>query len=187
MPLRIEANGKWSFDEALAHIETLAPYGVGAVEEPLQDAEPQRLRQLRERTGVDVILDESVCSLEEARKMTSAQACDGFNLKLSKCGGLLRMMALADFAQHSHLKCQLGTHVGEGPVLDAAGWYAAASHDIFHHYEGYSSLLFLDLNHDPQGWRAFTAPPAFDGFGLGIDTTDLEPLFDSPDSIDIAP
>jgi len=187
MPLRIEANGKWSFDEALAHIEALAPYGVVAVEEPLQAAQPRHLHQLREKTGIDIILDESVCSLEDARKMTAAQACDGFNLKLSKCGGLLRLMALADFAQRNHLKCQLGTHVGEGPVLDAAGWYAAASHAIFYHYEGYSSLLFLDLNHDPQGWRMLAAPPSFEGHGLGIDTRGLAPLFDSPGSIDITP
>jgi L-alanine-DL-glutamate epimerase-like enolase superfamily enzyme len=187
LPLRIEANGKWSFEDALTHSEALAPYGVAAIEEPMHAADPQRLRELRDRIGIDIILDESVCSLEDARKMAAAKACDGFNLKLSKCGGLLKLMALADFAGQHQLKCHLGTHVGEGPVLDAAGWYAALGHAGFGHYEGYSSLLFLDLNRDPDILRRLTAPPSFTGHGLGVDPSGLEPLFDSPQAVEIVP
>ena len=185
MPIRIEANGKWSTQEALAHIEKLAPFGIVSVEEPLRKPTPERLGRLRAKIDIDLILDESVCSLADAQKM--AHACDGFNLKLSKCGGLLKLMAIADFARDNGLMCQLGTHVGEGPILDAAGWYAASSHTVFYNYEGYSSLLFLDLNHDPAALRDMTRKPKFQGPGLGVALGDIAPLLDSPHTIEFGP
>lgn len=187
MPLRIEANGKWSYREAIEHIDALLPFKITSIEEPIDEPKPERLRQLRNQIDIDIILDESVCSQEDAQKMLIAEACDGFNLKLSKCGGLLKLMAIADLAQENHLKCQLGTHVGEGPVLEAAGLYAASSHSVFNNYEGYSSLLFLDLSKETTCLRNLAKQPIFQGFGLGIDTQDIEPMFDSSHTIELSP
>ena len=185
IPIRIEANGKWSFQEALKHIEQMASFDILSIEEPIRGATPERLRELREMIDIDIILDESICSLEDAQKMAMSQACDGFNLKLSKCGGLLKLMAIADLAQQNGLKCQLGTHVGEGPILDAAGLYAASSHSAFNHYEGYSSLLFIDLNQDHERLQGMKRKPLFQGPGLGIPESSLAPIFDAPHALEI--
>lgn len=187
MPLRIEANGKWSYREAIEHIDALLPFKITSIEEPISEPKPERLRQLRNQIDIDIILDESVCSQEDAQKMLMADACDGFNLKLSKCGGLLRLMAIADLAQENNLKCQLGTHVGEGPVLEAAGLYAASSHVVFSNYEGYSSLLFIDLSEDTICLRNLAKAPIFKGSGLGINRQDIEPMFDSSNTIELSP
>jgi L-alanine-DL-glutamate epimerase-like enolase superfamily enzyme len=185
MPIRIEANGKWSFQEALEQIEKLSVYDVVAIEEPIRAATPERLFQLRKRIDIEIILDESICSIDDAERMIMAQACDGLNLKLSKCGGLLKLMTIADYAQKNNLKCQLGTHVGEGPILDAAGLFAAYSHSVFNNYEGYSSLLFLDLNQEHEGLRGMKSKPLFQGPGLGVPIQSLSQIFDSSQAIEI--
>ena len=185
MPIRIEANGKWSLQEALRHIEQLSSFGILSIEEPIRAATPERLHQLRKMIDIDIILDESICSLEDAQKMTMSQACDGFNLKLSKCGGLLKLMTIADLAQENGLKCQLGTHVGEGPILDAAGVYAAASHPVFYHYEGYSSLLFIDLKQDHERLQGMKRKPLFQGPGFGVPEENLAPLLGASPALEI--
>jgi len=186
MPIRIEANGKWSFQEALANIDKLVPFGVASVEEPITEPKPERLHRLREKVDINIILDESVCSLSDARKMIAMEACDGFNLKLSKCGGLLKLMAIGDLAHENHLRCQLGTHVGEGPVLEAAGLYAASSHPVFNNYEGYSSLLFLDFIKDNSRLRDIAEQPIYLGPGIGDNTHSIASMFDSPHMIELS-
>lgn len=186
MPLRIEANGKWSYSEALDHIAALLPFGISSVEEPINEPKPERLRQLRNQIDIDIILDESVCSLEDAKKMLIADACNGFNLKLSKCGGLFKLFEIADLAHQNQLKCQLGTHVGEGPILEAAGLYAASSHVAFKNYEGYSSLLFLDFENKNIRLEESTTQPVFESPGLGISLQRVAPLFNSPHTIEVA-
>ena len=53
--------------------------------------------------------------------------CDLFNLRLSKCGGFIPTLRLAQFAKAHGLACQLGCQVGETAVLSAAGRHFAAS------------------------------------------------------------
>ena len=186
MPIRLEANGKWTLEEALTHAEHLSPLGIISLEEPIRHPTPDRLRHLRQQVDMDIILDESVCSHADAVRMIREEACDGFNLKLSKCGGILRLMAIADDAWKHRLKCQLGTHVGEGPVLDAVGRYAASSHEAFYNYEGYSSLLFLDLDKEKNRLRELAQPAVFQGPGIGPAIDGISGAFVSPDTIELS-
>ena len=55
------------------------------------------------------------------------QTCDLFNLRLSKCGGFIPSLRLAQYAKQQGLGCQLGCQVGETAVLSAAGRHFAAS------------------------------------------------------------
>jgi L-Ala-D/L-Glu epimerase len=83
--LRVDANGAWSPDEAVAAIERLAPYDLQLVEQPCQTLE----EMARVRRGVDVPIaaDESVASPEDVRSAAGAGACDIVNVKLAPSGG----------------------------------------------------------------------------------------------------
>ena len=53
--------------------------------------------------------------------------CDLFNLRLSKCGGFIPTLRLAQFAKRHGLGYQLGCQVGETAILSAAGRHFATS------------------------------------------------------------
>lgn len=82
LALRLDANGAWSVDEAVARIEELATVGLELVEEPVHGV-PQ-LREVRERVPVRIAMDETA-ALPGA---VGAGAADAICLKVSRGGGI---------------------------------------------------------------------------------------------------
>lgn len=169
--LRVDANEAWSPDEAVERIQQLEPFGISAVEQPVPHADVGRLRKIREGVKTPIMLDESLCSLVDAQHALDGQTCDLFNLRLSKCGGFIPSLRLAQFAARHGLACQLGCQVGETAVLSAAGRHFASSVGGLRYLEGSydrhlvrASLATRDLTF---GWGG--KAPALPGPGLGID------------------
>jgi L-Ala-D/L-Glu epimerase len=140
--IRMEVNGKWSLEQAVANVKELKRFRISAVEQPLPAHDIEGLRRFREETGMRVVADESLCTLRDAKRLIDGRACDILNIKISKCGGLLRSKAIADFALSAHVPCQLGAHVGETEILVTAGRHFAATTDLLWVEGGYSFLLF---------------------------------------------
>ncbi|MFC1884432.1 enolase C-terminal domain-like protein [Thermodesulfobacteriota bacterium] len=90
-------------------------------------------------------LDEYICSLNDARKLIEIGTFDIINIKLSKCGGLIRSKEIADLAHSHNIECQLGAHVGETAMLSTAGIHFAMTVQNISHFAGTSFLLFRDL------------------------------------------
>ncbi len=93
-----------------------------------------------------------------------------FNLRLSKCGGLLRTVALAKRAREAGLESQLGCQVGETGLLSAAGRHFACSLGGLRYIEGSFDRLLVaeplireDITFRPGGWAA-----RLEGPGLGV-------------------
>jgi len=168
--LRVDANGAWRASEARQKIESMTTSQISCVEQPLAHEEFASLAELRRQTVVPVMLDESLTSLVDAEAAVAAQACDLFNIRLSKCGGFLASLRLAAFAESHGLGYQLGCHPGESGILSAAGRHWAASVANIRYLEGsYDRYLFRRLvtNEDitfGYGGRA----PALAGPGLGV-------------------
>jgi muconate cycloisomerase len=116
------------------------------------------------------MLDESLCSRIDAERAVEAGTCDLFNLRLSKCGGFIPSLRLAQFARRHSLGYQLGCQIGESALLSAAGRHFAASVADLHYLEGSydrhlvrEALATQDLTFGRGGWA-----PALAGPGLGI-------------------
>jgi muconate cycloisomerase len=169
--LRVDANEAWSAAEAAERIRALEPCGLSAVEQPVPHAEVGRLREVRREVRVPLMLDESLCSRVDAERAVADQTCDLFNLRLSKCGGFLPTLRLAQLARRHGLGYQLGCQVGETAVLSAAGRHFAQGVGGLRHLEGSydrhlvrEALAREDLTFRRGGWaRALPGP------GLGID------------------
>jgi muconate cycloisomerase len=168
--LRIDANEAWSAAEAAERIKALQPCGLSAVEQPVPHAEVAALREVRRQVPVPVILDESLCSRIDAERAVGGQTCDLFNLRLSKCGGFIPSLRLAQFARQHGLGYQLGCQVGETAGLSAAGRHFAQSVAGLRYCEGSydrrvvrEALATEDLTFG-RGGKA----PALAGPGLGI-------------------
>lgn len=176
--LRLDANEAWTADTAAARINELKPFAVSSVEQPLPHAQAACLRELRRQVNVPVMLDESLCSRVDAERAASGGWCDLFNLRLSKCGGFVRTLGLAEFARTRGLGCQLGCQVGETAILSAAGRHFAASVRDLRYVEGSydrhlvrEALGTRDVSFRWGGWaRALPGP----GLGVEVDARALE-------------
>lgn len=124
--LRADANGMWSTDEAIAQLKTLAPFGLVYIEQPVAAADFAGLRRVREATGIPVMADESLVTIEDARKLIAEKSCQGFNIRLSKNGGITGSLAIAKLAREAGMQIQVGAQVGETAILSAAGRTFAA-------------------------------------------------------------
>lgn len=169
--IRLDANGKWTVGQALANLDRLKELNIAAVEQPVAAQDLEGLKEIRKKTGIPVVVDESMCRLEDAGKLIEAGACDMLNIKLSKCGGILRSKKIADFAESVGIRCQLGSHVGETAVLHRAGECFAKTTPNIIFYEGCSPLLFSpEINPiKPDG-------NSLHGLGTQINREDLKPI-----------
>ena len=168
--LRLDANESWAVEEVAMRMESLVPFGVSCIEQPVPHQQVAALAGLRLRLGVPVMLDESLTGIVDARHAIQHQTCDLFNIRLSKCGGFLNSLRLAALAHEAGLGYQLGCHPGETGVLSAAGRHWAAAVRNIRYVEGsYDRHLLAELitNEDITfrygGWA-----PALRGPGLGV-------------------
>lgn len=169
--LRVDANGAWSAGEAVEIIQALAVSQVEAVEQPVAKDDLEGLAQVTASVEPLVLADESLCNMGDARGLLERRAVGGFNLRLSKCGGPARTLALLDLAGREGLACMLGCQVGELSLLSALGRHFAAVHPQMIYLEGSLTRFFMDrdltsqdLTFGPGG----QAPP-LRGPGLGIE------------------
>jgi L-Ala-D/L-Glu epimerase len=119
--ISVDANMAWSVDEAVAAARALRPFAIGWFEEPLQPAMRPRYRELRERAEIAVMLDESACGFAQAAQAIDSGSCDLINIRLSKCGGYLASLRLAELAHRRGIRFQHGCQVGQLGILNAAG------------------------------------------------------------------
>lgn len=143
--LRLEFNGKMDFSNVTETLDRLSPFDISAVEEPLPSGHFEELHQLRQQFGVDLIADESLVTFDDAKDLAESGAYTIFNLKVSKCGGLLQSMRIAKLADRHGIRCHVGTHVGESELLGMAGRRLARSLPNFDCYGGGSEFLFAGL------------------------------------------
>ncbi|OPX20461.1 MAG: hypothetical protein BZ151_03925 [Desulfobacca sp. 4484_104] len=186
--IRVDANAAWSPPEAMARIEAMAPYRLSAVEQPVAKEDFEGLQRVSAAVAIPIIADESVCTEEDARRLIEMRACQIFNLRLSKCGGLLSTMRIKKMAEKAGIKCQLGCHVGETSILAAAGRHFALTTDHLAYVEGSFApyLLAKDVVRQPVFFENGGLARALPGPGLGIQVEDhiLEELAVSRDTID---
>lgn len=172
--LRLDANGAYTVEQALKMLAELSPYGIDAVEQPIPRGLPDELAQLRAQSAVPVMADESLVTLMDARELIKASACDFFNLRLSKCGGIVRTLEMARLANNAGVHLQLGSQVGETAILSAAGRHVAAHLDDVRFVEGsYGTLLLTeDVGKESISFGHGGRAPLLRTVGLGTSVRD---------------
>ncbi|MBN1764147.1 MAG: hypothetical protein JW860_02735 [Sedimentisphaerales bacterium] len=119
--LRVDANGAWDIDTATALSKKLHDYSIISLEQPLSPNDHSHLHTIASLSPVPLMADESLVSLEDGQFLAQNDFTDYFNIGISKNGGLLPALRLAELALKSSLGIQLGAAPGETGVLAAAG------------------------------------------------------------------
>ncbi len=169
--IRVDANCAWSVDETLMFDEKTKPFAVASIEQPVKPEDVSGLAKITESISTPVIVDESLCTYEQAKELIQARACKGFNVRISKNGGLIASARLISLANASGLEVHLGAQVGESGVLTAAQRQLAAVSGALKNIEGAANFFLLkrDLTiEDLTAQRGGKAPHLGSNTGLGV-------------------
>lgn len=166
--LRLDANGGWTLARAVEVLTVVAPLGIAAAEQPLPRGGD--FAALRSAVPVPLMADESLVTMEDAEALIADRAVDYFNVRVSKCGGLARSLAIAARAAAAGLGVQVGSQVGETAILAAAGRHLAAALPEVAFTEGSFGTLLLtqDVSVESVRFGHRGEAPVLTGPGLGI-------------------
>ena len=157
--LRIDANGAWSVDEAVAALRSLASVGIELCEEPVHGVEA--LSAVRAAVEVPVAMDET--ALEPGA--VESGAADAVCLRVGAHGGISKVLEAAAAARGAGSDVYLASTF-DGPVGVAAGLHAAAALRVTRPC-GLATLALFDGLTDPfppaEGAIALPDTP-----GLGV-------------------
>jgi muconate cycloisomerase len=115
--IRVDANGTWDRDDAIAILGDLEPLDIELAEQPTE-----RLRDMAAVAGatkVPIAADESVATGKEAARAARIGACELATVKLAKSGGVGGAAGVA-----KHIPVYLSSAL-DGPVGIAAAAHAA--------------------------------------------------------------
>jgi O-succinylbenzoate synthase len=94
--VRVDANGAWDLDTARSVIARLARYDLELVEQPVEHLDD--LARVRRAVSVPIAADESIRSVEDARRLVSMRAADVVVLKVQPLGGVRAALRIAEAA-----------------------------------------------------------------------------------------
>lgn len=168
--LRVDANGAFDVKQVIGIAKDIQEIKIDCVEQPIPRGNVSDLAKVKAESPIPIMADESLVTLEDAEDLISAKACDFFNLRISKCGGISQTLQMAKKAKEAGIRLQLGAQVGETAILSAAGRHIAAYLDSLEFVEGsYGTMLLTeDIGDEKINFGHGGKAPLLRGEGLGI-------------------
>ncbi len=117
--IRLDANGAWEVEEAVAHLRTLAPSGIECCEEPVHGVE--ELRAVAADADMPVAMDETAIAPGALGSSATPLVC----LKLSRCGGISGLLEAAETVRAAGSEVYVASTL-DGPLGIAGALHAAA-------------------------------------------------------------
>jgi muconate cycloisomerase len=162
--ISVDANSAWDVNTAIDKIKQFQKFNVISVEQPVKTI--NELNQVAKQSIIPLVADESLCTIEDAKSLNNVF----FDIRISKCGGLLKSLEIYEYAKKNGIKCILGCHVGESGILSAAGRHFGCGTDMLYYEGSYGTFLLkkdvtksdLTFGHEGIGNK-------LEGFGLGVD------------------
>lgn len=132
IPLRIDANQGWDPVTAIRILKALEQYDIEHCEEPIPHWNNRDLVRVRNNSPISIMADESVFDHRDAFRLASMGACDYFNIKLSKTGGINNALKIIAIGEAAGIKSQVGCMSESRFALTALTHLAAARDNIVH-------------------------------------------------------
>jgi L-alanine-DL-glutamate epimerase-like enolase superfamily enzyme len=128
--LGVDANGGWSPRVARRTIERLRPFDLYFVEQPVPAGDVSWLADVRGRSHLPVVADESVATPYDAMAIVRAGAADVLSIYVGKGGGIGAARKIASLAEAGGITCTVGSNLEMGVASAAMVHLAIASAGI---------------------------------------------------------
>lgn len=171
--LRIDANQGYTVPQARYALRHMERFNLQCCEQPLDHKDLEGMRYLRTVCPIPLMADESLFSPSDALRLLREEACDFFNIKLMKCGGITNALKIAWIGEAGGVPCMVGCMLESRLGLTAAAHVHGARRGV--------TMADLDSHYD------FTVDPILGGIrvaeglvtlpeqpGLGAD---IDPAF----------
>ena len=132
IPIRIDANQGWDPTNAIKILKELEKFDIEHCEEPIPHWNNRDLVRVRENSPIAIMADESVFDHMDAFRLASMGACDYFNIKLSKSGGIHNALKIAAIGEAAGIHSQVGCMSESRYALTALTHLVAARNTIVH-------------------------------------------------------
>jgi muconate cycloisomerase len=129
--MRVDANQGYALADSLDTYRMMAAAGVLAVEEPINDKEWPALNRFRQETGLPVMLDESILTLDDLQQAIAAQALDILNVKLTRVGGISKALAYIERCKRAGVAISIGCAEDIGPGMASILHLSAAMESLY--------------------------------------------------------
>jgi L-alanine-DL-glutamate epimerase-like enolase superfamily enzyme len=121
--------------------------------------------------------DESLFFPSDALKLINAAACDYFNIKLMKAGGMTNGLRIALIAEAANIRCMLGCMIETRLGLTAAAHvHGACRNIVFADLDGYFSHTFDPIVDGMAVKDGMITLPEKPGLGADVDPAFLKKL-----------
>lgn len=143
IPLRIDANQGWSVEEAIETLQALANYNIQHCEEPIPRWDFMQLPHVRKASPIPIMADESCGDHHDAGRLLYIGACDMFNIKLGKSGGINKALKMVRLAEAANMHLQVGAFMESRLAMTAFAHFALCS-PMIQHFDFDTALMFSD-------------------------------------------
>ncbi|KQL54221.1 mandelate racemase [Heyndrickxia shackletonii] len=142
VPIRVDVNQGWkNYSTAAQALPLLEPLRISWLEQPIKMGDINGLAELRKKTIIPIMADESVHNTFELLEIIKKNAADKINIKLMKSAGIYPALHMAKIAEYAGLSCQVGSMV-ESSIGSAAGYHTAMARKNITSTELTGPLLF---------------------------------------------
>lgn len=140
IPLRIDANQGWSVTDAIHVLNSIEKYDIEHCEQPVHRKDFAGMKKVKDNTRIHIMADEALNDSNDAQLIIDQNACQEFNIKLGKSGGILEATKIAVLADEAKINCQVGCFNESVLGITALAHFALA-HDIIRYFDMDSPLM----------------------------------------------
>lgn len=176
IPLMVDANSSYTLQD-MEILKKLDKYHLAMIEQPLAADDIIDHAVLQKAIETPICLDESILSVEDARKAISLGACKVINIKSGRVGGLLESQRIHDICQASNIGVWCGgmMETGLGKAFNIAlaslpGFLYAADMSPAHFYF-VDDIVDNGFSIDEKGWIEV---PTVAGLGFHINEEKIQ-------------
>lgn len=175
--ISIDANQGWTVPQAVGALRNMAEFRVEFVEQPVAARDIAGLREVRRRSPIPVMADEALFSPEDAIGLVRAEACDYFNIKLMKCGGVRNALKIVHIGEAANIRAMVGCMLESRLALTAAAHVMSAERNIvFADLDGHTSHAVDPVSGGLELAAGTITLPETPGLGVDIDPAFLRKL-----------
>jgi L-alanine-DL-glutamate epimerase-like enolase superfamily enzyme len=132
IPLRIDANQGWTVKEAIETLNDLDKYNIEHCEEPVAKWNFMRLKKIKKHSPITIMADESCGDAHDAERLIKLKACDMFNIKVGKAGGVYNAYEIVKLGDKAKMHMQVGAFLESRLGMTASAHLALCSDNIVH-------------------------------------------------------
>lgn len=143
IPLRIDANQGWKVKEAIETLNALAEFDIQHCEEPIARWKFMKLPKVKKNSPIPIMADESCGDEHDAARLIELNACDYFNIKLGKAGGIFKALKIVKLAEQANIHLQVGAFMESRLAMTAFAHFSLCS-PMIEHYDFDTALMFSE-------------------------------------------